>query len=58
MKRFKMTKLEMIRKYVESMFPVVRPAILRTPEDQLRDRGFDEASEFHQRRLLAILEGE
>lgn len=50
------TKLERIEEYVRNMSPVVRAAILRSPDEMERDRGWDHAMRFAQQDLLAILE--
>jgi len=49
-------KLDKVRTYVNQMSPVYRPALLRTPEDQIRHRGYDEAMKQAQRDLRLILD--
>lgn len=48
-------KLGAIEEYVQNMFPIVRTAILRSPEDQLVDHGYDTAMRRVQRDLEKIL---
>lgn len=49
-------KLAQVREYVEGMTPVVRAAILRSPDQMIRDRGYDEAMGRAQQELLRILD--
>ena len=50
------TKLEKIRKYVEDMSPIVRAAVLLSPEKMAENHGYDLAMDKAQRDLLAILD--
>ena len=48
-------RLRIIADYVDNMSPVYRAAFLRSPEDQLRNQGFDKAMREAQKDLLDIL---